>query len=78
MCIRDRLAAEFNAAKSVGEAQVIAKKMEAILFDDLPYLVLFTPPVIEAYRSNVEFPFTDVLDGLSNLTALPGSVKVND
>ncbi len=52
--------------------------MEAILFDDLPYLVLFTPPVIEAYRSNIEFPFTEVLDGLSNLTALPGSVKVND
>ena len=72
------MAAEFNAAKSVGEAQVIANKMEAILFDDLPYLVLFTPPIIEAYRANVEFPYTEVLAGMSNLTALPGSVKVND
>ena len=45
----------------LAEAQVIANKMEAILFDDLPYLVLFTPPIIEAYRGNVEFPFTDVL-----------------
>jgi len=74
----DALAEEFNAAKSVAEAQVIANKMEAILFDDLPYLVLFTPPIIEAYRGNVEFPFTDVLAGISNLYGLPGSVKVND
>ena len=74
----DALAAEFNAAKTVSEAQVIANKMEAILFDDLPYLVLFTPPLIEAYRSNIEFPYTEVLGALSNLTGLPGSVKVND
>ena len=45
---------------------------------DSPYLVLFTPPIIEAYRANVEFPYTEVLAGMSNLTALPGSVKVND
>ena len=74
----DALAAEFNAAKTVSEAQVIANQMEAILFDDLPYLVLFTPPLIEAYRSNIEFPYTEVLGALSNLTGLPGSVKVND
>ena len=54
--------------------------MEAILFDDLPYLVLFTPPVLEVLEAtNVEYPFTDVLDGLSDACmALPGSVKVND
>ena len=49
------LAEEFNAAKTVGEAQAIAKQMETILFEDLPYLVLFTPPLIEAYRSSIEF-----------------------
>ena len=38
--------------------------MEAILFDDLPYLVLFNPPVLEVYRDSVEFPFTDVIGGL--------------
>ena len=73
----DALAEEFNAAKSVGEAQVVAKKMETILFEDLPYLVLFTPPLIEAYRDNVEFPYTEVLGAMSNLYGLPGSVKVN-
>ena len=59
------------------EAQVISKKMETILFEDLPYLVLFTPPLIEAYRDNVEFPYTEVLGAMSNLYGLPGSVKVN-
>ena len=73
----DALAAEFEAAKTVGEAQVISKKMETILFEDLPYLVLFTPPLIEAYRSNIEFPYTEVLGAMSNLYGLPGSVKVN-
>ena len=73
----DALAEEFNAAKSVGEAQVVAKKMETILFEDLPYLVLFTPPLIEAYRNNIEFPYTEVLGAMSNLYGLPGSVKVN-
>jgi len=51
--------------------------MEAILFDDMPYLVLVTTPVLEVYRSNVEFPFTDTLDGIQDLSGLPTSVKVS-
>jgi hypothetical protein len=43
--------------------------MEAILFEELPYLVLFNVPTLEVYRDNVEFPFTDVLDGLSGTGA---------
>ena len=41
--------------------------MEAILFEDLPYLVLFNPPVLEVYRGDsVVYPFTDVLGGLTD------------
>ena len=41
--------------------------MEAILFEDLPYLVLFNPPVLEVYRGDkVTYPFTDVLGGLTD------------
>ena len=71
------LISDFKLAKSVSEAQRISKEMEAILFDDMPYLVLVTTPVLEVYRSNVEFPFTDTLDGIQDLSGLPTNVKVS-
>ena len=41
------LVSQFKGAKSVSEAQALSKKMEAILFDDMPYLVLVTTPILE-------------------------------
>jgi peptide/nickel transport system substrate-binding protein len=74
----DALAAEFKAAKKVSDAQAISKKMEALLFDDMPYLVLVTTPILEVYRDNVSFPFTDVLSGLTGTgSGYPSNVKVN-
>ena len=52
--------------------------MEALLFDDMPYLVLVTTPILEVYKENIEFPFTDMLDGLQQLSGNPGNVKVSD
>ena len=71
------LISDFKLAKTVSEAQRISKEMEAILFDDMPYLVLVTTPVLEVYRSNVEFPYTDTLDGIQDLSGLPTTVKVS-
>lgn len=52
--------------------------MEAILFEELPYLVLFNVPTLEVYRDTTEFPFTDVLDGLTSTGGgYPTLVKVN-
>ena len=73
----DALADQFGAAKSVTEAVGIMNAMEAILYEEMPYLVLFTTPILEAY-AGVVYPFTDVLAGLSNLSGLPGSVKLSD
>ena len=74
----DALAAEFKAAKKVSDAQAISKKMEALLFDDMPYLVLVTTPILEVYRDNVSFPFTDVLSGLTGTgSGYPSNVKVS-
>ncbi len=73
----DALAADFSAAKTVAEAQAISKAMEALLFEDMPYLVLVTTPILEVYRSeDVSFPFTTVLDGLTQTgSGYPGEVK---
>jgi len=65
----DALDDQFQAAKTVGDAIAISQKMEAILFEELPYLVLFNVPTLEVYRDNVEYPFTEVLDGLSGTGA---------
>jgi peptide/nickel transport system substrate-binding protein len=73
----EKLISDFKLAKTVGEAQRISKEMEAILFDDMPYLVLVTTPVLEVYRSSVEFPYTDTLDGIQDLGGLPTNVKVS-
>ena len=52
--------------------------MEALLFDDMPYLVLVTTPILEVYRDNVSFPFTDVLSGLTGTgSGYPSNVKVS-
>ena len=42
-----------------------AYKAQAILSEELPYVVLFDTGIIEAFRSaSVEYPFTDTLSGL--------------
>ena len=75
----DAKADEFAAAKTVAEAQAISKEMEAMLFEDMPYIVLVTTPILEVYRgTDVEYPFTTVLDGLTQTGAgYPSNVKVN-
>ena len=77
----DALTGQFLAAKTVDEAISLSNQMEAILFEDLPWLSLFSPPILDIYRGDsVEFPFTDVLGGLSNLdtTLLTSIVKMKD
>ena len=72
------LISEQKAAKTVAEAQAISKEMESILFDDMPYLVLVTTPVLEVYRDNVTFPYTDTLDGIQDLGGLPTDTQVKN
>jgi len=42
----------------------------------VPYLTLFTAPIVEAYRSaEIQFPYTEVLDGIQNLNGMPALVQ---
>ena len=48
-------------------------KMQEVLADDLPYVVLFTTPILETYRSDrVDYPYTKTLGGLQNAGGLTG------
>lgn len=62
----DALADEFRQAKTLEAARDIIKQGDAIIAEDLPYVVLFTTPIIEAYRNTIEFPATTTLDGIQN------------
>jgi|TARA_E500000331_G_C17242391_1_gene707566 peptide/nickel transport system substrate-binding protein len=73
----DAFANQFEAAKTLEEAVAASNAMEKILYDELPYVVLFNPPVLEVYRSDsISLPFTDVLGGITDAcSGCPGTVK---
>ncbi len=61
----DELADAFLAAQSVEEARPLVFRMQEILARDVPYIILFDSPIVEAYRvDRIEFPYTEVLGGL--------------
>ena len=74
----DRLSDRLLEATELEEARRIAFRLQEILAEDVPYVVLFTTPILEAYRSDrVRYPFTSVLDGIQGdgLAGMPALVK---
>ena len=72
----DELAEQFDKVKTLGEARDLIHQADAIISEDLPYLTLFTTPLIEAYSNQLSFPYTTTLDGLQNFGALTGVVTI--
>ena len=51
--------------------------MQEFLADELPYVVLFTTPIVETYRNDrIEFPYTESLGGLQNSAGLTTIVQI--
>ena len=72
----DAMADQLKAETDINAAAALVRQMDAVLAQDVPYVVLFTTPVLEAFRNTLEFPSTTTLDGLQNFLALPGSVNL--
>ena len=72
----DAMADQLKAETDINEAAAIVRRMDAVLAQDVPYVILFTTPVLEAFRNTLEFPSTTTLDGLQNFQALPGAVNL--
>ncbi|MEW6227727.1 MAG: ABC transporter substrate-binding protein [Bacillota bacterium] len=73
----DKLADDFIKESDLEKARQKAFKLQDILADELPYIVLFDTPIIEAYRSDrVEYPYTKVLSGFQRYGALSSVVKM--
>lgn len=73
----DELAERFDAVKTLEEAREMVRQGDAIIARDLPYVVLFNTPLVEAYSSRLSFPFTEVLGGLQAFGGLGGVVQIN-
>jgi len=73
----EALVSQFQQATDVEEARRLAFEMQDLLATELPYVTLFSTPIIEAYRpENIEFAYTEVLDGVQNLfSALDGPLS---
>lgn len=75
----DTVAEAFLTATDLGVAADLTKEMDAIIARDLPYVVLFRPPVIEAVRAAVTFRTGSIMGGHGGYPgAWPGVVSVNE
>jgi len=72
----DRLALELKSATDLEEAAAIVREMDGVIAREVPYIVLFDTPTLEAYRNTLAYPATTVLNGLHGFQGLPGSVNL--
>ena len=73
----DKLAEALLVETDISAARDQVFKMQEFLADDLPYVVLFTTPILETYRSDrMEYPFTDNLGGLQNAGGMPSLATI--
>jgi ABC-type transport system substrate-binding protein len=73
----DGVANAFDAATTIEEAAELTQEMDAILARDLPYVVLFRTPIIEAFTANVQFPTQTIMGGQQGFpNAWPNAVDV--
>ena len=72
----DRLADELLEETDLETARRQVFEMQSFLAEELPYVVLFTTPIVETYRSDrIEFPYTENLGGIQNSAGLTTVVQ---
>jgi len=70
----DKLADQLLECQEAKECQKIAYRLQEILAVELPYVVLFDTGIIETYRTNLAYPYTETLSGLQYINGLPQAV----
>lgn len=72
----DELIGRLSETDDLAEAARLAAELDDLLATDLPYLVLYSPVVAEAYRREVSFPVTDLAGGLQSAGGFPSLVRI--
>ena len=71
----DMVADEFVSQTDMLQARKYAYELQKMLAQDVPYVTLFTSPVIEAYQG-IEFPYTQLYGGIEEASGFPSFVKL--
>ncbi len=72
----DALSETFRAATDLNTARDLNFQMQEKIAQDVPYVVLFTNVQFDVFRNNLEFPFTEFLQGITDGgSGLPGLVQ---
>ena len=71
----DELMAELLTATDAETARAAVQELDAVIVEDAPYVVLFSTPVLEAYRNTLIFPFTNTLEGIQKLNGMAADVQ---
>ena len=73
----DTLADALLSETDLNAARDQVFRMQEFLADDLPYVVLFTTPLLETYRNDrLKFPYTETLGGLQSTNGLTTTVVI--
>ena len=62
----DALGNKLVAETDIEAARDQAARLQELLAEELPYVVLMTTQILEPVRKSVKFPFTSVMDGMQN------------
>lgn len=57
----------FYSSTDIEEARQIAFEMQVTHATELPYITLFTNPIYDALSTTIQYPYTEVFDGLQGL-----------
>jgi peptide/nickel transport system substrate-binding protein len=73
----DEMAAGMMSSRTLEEAREYVWAMDKKLAQDVPYVTLFTMPIVEFYaKTRVQYPYVDTLDGLQYQGGSPDLVTV--
>ena len=73
----DQLSRRFLTETEVGDARSTAFELQLMLADELPYVPLFTTPILDTYRpGSIEFPYADALGGIQFKLGLQQEVLI--
>lgn len=72
----DAKADELLSCETNEACREIAFELQEILATELPYIVLFDTGIVETYRANLQYPYTETLSGLQYVNGLARAVNV--
>lgn len=74
----DKLSDGMNSCLTLEDCKEVANKLQVLVSNEMPWIPLFSLPIIEVYSNKLTFPYDEALSGIQVLQGLPGSVKVSE